>query len=71
MPGRDVRPGSAQALRRTHEAAAYERWFLERVGEAIREADAPNAIWIPHEVIKEEMVRERAELLALLTHEGK
>ncbi len=52
MPGREVGPDRAEALRRTHEAAAYEGWFLERVEEAIREADDPNAVWIPHEVIR-------------------
>lgn len=71
MPGREVGPDRAEALRRTHEAAAYEGWFLERVEEAIREADDPNAVWIPHEVIKGEMARERAELLALLKDEAK
>lgn len=71
MPGREVGSDRAEALRRTHEAATYERWFLERVEEAIRQADDPNAVWIPHEVIKEEMAHERAELLALLKNEGK
>ncbi|MEI1248148.1 hypothetical protein [Rhizobium aouanii] len=71
MPGREVGPDRAEALRGTHEAAAYEGWFLERVEEAIREADNPNAVSIPDEVIKGEMARERAELLALLKNEGK
>ncbi|EJZ16402.1 hypothetical protein RCCGEPOP_36183, partial [Rhizobium sp. Pop5] len=42
-----------------------------QVEEAIREADDPNAVWIPHEVVKEEMARERAELLARLKGETK
>ncbi|MBB3643965.1 hypothetical protein FHX14_000124 [Rhizobium sp. BK619] len=60
------RPDRAAALRRTHEAAEYDKWFREQVKEAIREADDPNAVWIPHEVVEEEMARERAELLARL-----
>ncbi|EJC85188.1 hypothetical protein Rleg4DRAFT_7828 [Rhizobium leguminosarum bv. trifolii WSM2297] len=60
------RPDRAEALRRTHEAAEYDKWFREQVEEAIREADDPNTVWIPHEVVKEEMARERAELVARL-----
>ncbi|ARM91545.1 hypothetical protein RHEC894_PD00037 (plasmid) [Rhizobium sp. CIAT894] len=66
-----LRPDRAAALRRTHEAAEYDKWFREQVEEAIREADDPNAVWIPHEVVKEEMARERAELLARLKGESK
>ncbi|MFW8584474.1 hypothetical protein ACOJBM_04805 [Rhizobium beringeri] len=65
------RPDRAAALRRTHEAAEYDKWFREQVEEAIREADDPNAVWIPHEVVKEEMARERAELLARLKGKAK
>ena len=65
------RPDRAAALRRTHEAAEYDKWFRQQVEEAIREADDPNAVWIPHEVVKEEMARERAELLARLKGEAK
>ncbi|KPH06961.1 hypothetical protein CO657_31845 (plasmid) [Rhizobium acidisoli] len=65
------RPDRAAALRRTHEAAEYDKWFREQVEEAIREADDPNAVWIPHEVVEEEMARERAELLARLNGEAK
>src|SRR5690349_14589699 len=46
VPGTASRPDRAAALRRTHEAAEYDKWFREQVGEAIREADDPNAIWI-------------------------
>lgn len=70
-PERASRPDRAVALRRTHEAAEYDKWFREQVEEAIRDADDPNTFWIPHEVVEEEMARERAELLALLKNEGK
>ncbi|MBX5219427.1 hypothetical protein HJC04_03705 [Rhizobium sp. NLR8a] len=63
------RPDRAAALRRTHEAAEYDKWFREQVEEAIREADDPDTVGIPHETVKKEMARERAELVARL--EGK
>jgi hypothetical protein len=65
-PATASRPDRAAALRRTHEAAEYDKWFREQVEEAIREADDPNTVWIPHEVVEEEMARQRAELLARL-----
>lgn len=58
------RPDRAEALRRAHEAAAHDRWFREQVEEALREADDPNTEWIPHDVVKQDMARQRAELLA-------
>ncbi|MGO7590853.1 hypothetical protein [Rhizobium leguminosarum] len=58
------RPDRAAALRRTHEAAEYDRWFREQVGEAIREADDPNAVWISAQDAEERMDKLRAELLA-------
>ncbi|NEJ00228.1 hypothetical protein [Rhizobium ruizarguesonis] len=70
-PGTASRPDRAAALRRTHEAAEYDTWFREQVEEAIREADDPNTVWIPHEVVEEEMARQRAELLARLKGEAK
>lgn len=57
------RPDRAEALRRAHEAAAHDRWFREQVEEALREADDPKTEWIPHDVVKQDMARQRAELL--------
>ena len=59
-----ARPDRAEAMRRAHEAAAHDRWFREQVEEAIKEADDPNTEWVPHEVVKQDMARQRAELLA-------
>ncbi|QND41166.1 hypothetical protein HB771_34290 (plasmid) [Rhizobium leguminosarum bv. viciae] len=70
-PGTASRPDRAAALRRTHEAAEYDTWLREQVEEAIREADDPNTVWIPHEVVEEEMARQRAELPARLKGEAK
>ncbi|WSG77438.1 hypothetical protein U8P80_31305 (plasmid) [Rhizobium beringeri] len=71
VPATASRPDRAAALRRTHEAAEYDKWFREQVEEAIWEADDPNTVWIPHEVVEEEMARQRAELLARLKGEAK
>ncbi len=57
------RPDRAEALRRAHEAAAHDRWFRGQVEEALREAEDPNTEWIPHDVVKQDMARQRTELL--------
>ncbi|MGO8080976.1 hypothetical protein [Rhizobium leguminosarum] len=65
-PGTASRPDRAAALRRTHEAAEYDKWFREQVEEAIQEADGPNAVWISAQDAEERMDKLRAELLAQL-----
>ncbi|NEJ72737.1 hypothetical protein GR197_19710 [Rhizobium phaseoli] len=65
-PQTALRPDRAAALRRTHEAAEYDKWFREQVEEAIREADDPNAIWISAQDAEGRMDKLRAELLAQL-----
>lgn len=57
------RPDRAEALRRAHEAAAHDRWFREQVQQALDEADKPDAVFIPHEVVAAEWETKRAELL--------
>ena len=44
----------------------YEKWFREQVEAAIIEADDPNCVWIPHEVVVEQMRKEIAALDALI-----
>ncbi|MFS8145858.1 hypothetical protein ATY78_05300 [Rhizobium sp. R635] len=66
MPETAARPDRAEALRRTHEAAEYDKWFRDQVEEAIREADDPNTVWINAEDAEERMDKIRAELLAQL-----
>ncbi len=63
------RPDRAEALRRAHEAAAHDKWFREQVEEALREADDPNTEWVPHDVVKQDMARQRADLLARIKGE--
>lgn len=62
--GGKSRPDRAEAMRRTHEAAAHDKWFREQVEEAVKEADDPNTEWVPHEIVKQDMARQRAEMLA-------
>lgn len=37
------------------EAAAHDRWFRAQVEAAVREADAPDAVFIPHDQVMAEM----------------
>ncbi|EYR84215.1 hypothetical protein [Shinella sp. DD12] len=62
--GGKSRPDRAKAMRRTHEAAAHDKWFREQVEAAVKEADDPNTEWVPHEIVKQDMARQRTELLA-------
>lgn len=41
----------------------HNEWFREQVEDAVREADAPNTEWVSHEIVKQDMARQRAELL--------
>jgi len=43
------------AMKRAHEAAAHDRWFRSQVEEALREADDPSTLSIPHEQVMAEM----------------
>jgi hypothetical protein len=61
---RQVRADSSARLKHAHEAAAYDKWFIEQVEEGIREADDPNTVLIPHEVVKADMDAQRKSLQA-------
>jgi hypothetical protein len=58
------RPDRAEALRKTHEAAAHDKWFREQVEEAVRQADSPDAVWISNEEVEARWEVKRAELMA-------
>jgi len=49
------RPDRSEAMKRAHEAAAHDRWFRAQVEEALREADDPATVSIPHEQVMTEM----------------
>ena len=59
---RQVRADSSARLKRAHEAAAYNKWFIAQVEEGIREADDPNAVFIPHEEVKKQFAAKREKL---------
>jgi hypothetical protein len=41
----------------------HDAWFRREVQEGLREANDPNAVWIPHEEVVADMERQRADLL--------
>lgn len=51
VPAARKRPDRAEALRRAHEAAEHDKWFREQVEIGVKEADDPNAKWIPHKEV--------------------
>ncbi len=57
------RPDSAERQRRAHAAAEHDAWFRAEVEQAIREADAPNAVWISNEEVEHKSEIRRAEWL--------
>lgn len=57
------RPDTTAALKRAHEAAAYDAWFREQVEIGLAEADDPAAEWVTNEEANASWARERAELL--------
>ncbi len=60
---RRARPDKSAALKATHEAAAYDKWYREQVDAAIQEADDPDTPWISNEDARKSAARLRAELL--------
>jgi len=59
-----TRPDRAEALKRTHEAAEHDKWFRAQVEQGLAEADDPNTKWVPHDVVKNDMQRQREALKA-------
>lgn len=64
---RRKRPDTADRQRRAHEAAAHDAWFRAEVEQAIREADSPDAKWVPHEEVMRRSAIKRAEWRKKLT----
>ena len=54
------RPDAAAALKRAHDAAAYDKWFRAEVDVAITEADDPNTQWVSTEDVMAESAKRRA-----------
>lgn len=71
IPAKKTRPDISERMKRTHEAAEHDKWFREQVREAIKEADKPGAVWIPHEEVVKDMQRQREELTGRLVEQGR
>lgn len=41
---------------------SHDEWFLEQVRQALIEADDPLTDWVPHEIVKTDMQRQREAL---------
>lgn len=60
-----------EAVEQSQAKRNYDKWFDAEIDAALKEADDPNTEWIPHEVVKEDMARQRAELLARIEAQKK
>lgn len=58
-----TRPDRAEALRQTHEAAGYDRWFRGEVEQGLTEADDPETKWVTNEEAEAGWEKKRAALL--------
>jgi len=38
-------------MKRTYSAADHDKWFREQVEEGIRQADAPDAVWVSNDEV--------------------
>lgn len=63
-PKTTSRPDRAEAMRRTHEAAAHDKWFREEVEKALLEANDPHAEWVDHDLVKQDIAEQRSSLAA-------
>lgn len=59
-----TRPDRTEALKRTHQAAAYDQWFRAQVEDALVEANDPTTTWISHEEIKNDIEQQRQSIQA-------
>ncbi len=58
------------AVEERQEAKEHDEWFRAEVRQALREADDPNAVWIPHEEVKARWLMRRSELLRRIEDES-
>ncbi|WP_293234582.1 hypothetical protein [Paludibacterium sp.] len=56
------RPDSRAALKKAHQAAAYDEWFRAQVEIGLKEADDPNTQWVSNEDAKAGWAAKRAAL---------
>ncbi len=65
------RPDTAERQRRAHEAAAHDSWFRAEVEQSLREADAPDAVWVSQDEVRQESAARRAAWLTRVGAGGK
>ena len=61
-----TRPDQSEAMRKTHEAAEYDRWFRARVDQSLLLADDPATKWVSHETVQANIEKQRESLEARL-----
>lgn len=52
----------------TTDVTDHDVWFHKEIEQAITEGDTPGAVWIPHEVVREDMRCQRQAIEARLSH---
>jgi len=67
-PSATRRPDRAEAMRRTHAAAAHDAWFREQVRAGLGEADDPAATWLEHDTVKQAIQQQRQRILLAAKH---
>jgi predicted transcriptional regulator len=58
------------AIARKRQAEEHDAWFREQVEQAIREADDPNTVWIPHEEVVRGLEERQRELIKRIEDES-
>jgi len=51
-------------MKRTFDAAEHDKWLRGHVEDAVIKADMPDAVWIPHEEVVNDMQQQRAAIKA-------
>lgn len=54
------RPDSSERMKRTFDAADYDKWFREQVEKGIQQANDPDTVWVSHEEVQAMSVKRRA-----------
>jgi hypothetical protein len=57
-----TRPDSSETMKKTHEAAAYDKWFKAEIAQAIQEADDPDTQWVTNEDVNKQFASKREAL---------
>lgn len=53
-----------EAVQSAQDKRLHDAWFRREVEQALREADDPNAEWVDHDAVRQDIARQRADLLA-------